>query len=177
MQAEGNYDSGRVQEPELERCPQSKRLRVVNPFCLHGDPGRNASPTGQTRPEYAVMHPCRHESGCYGLSRTVPNDGDPKIACLTRGRGFGSGRAQNGIGANLEQALQNIGLKRVRDDNMSHAKSKEITYQDPRAGEGRNARGRGANARPAPRFGYPTQASEVLTRRICPQFPACPARG
>jgi hypothetical protein len=107
MQAEGNYDSGRVQEPELEHRPQLKRPRLVNAFCLHGDPDRNANPTGQMRPEYAVMHPCRHENGCYSLSRTVPKDGDPEIACLTRGRGFGSGRAQSEIGANLEQAAQN----------------------------------------------------------------------
>jgi hypothetical protein len=65
---------------------------------------------------------------------------------------------ENEIGANLEQALENERTQAVRDDNMGHAKSKEITYQDPHAGEGRNARGCRATACPAPRFGWPTQA-------------------
>jgi hypothetical protein len=109
MQAEGNDDSERVQkqEPELEYCSQSRRTRLVHPFSLHGDPGRVASPSGQIRPEYAVMHPCRHRNGCYGLSRTAPIRGDPETACRTRGRQFGSGRPQNENGANLEQAFQN----------------------------------------------------------------------
>src|ERR1700723_59738 len=116
------------------------------------------------------------------MAVTVSAELCPKMATLKSPASLeGVDSVQAAHKAKLEQTWNRRprmnGLERVRDDNRSKAKSKEITYQNPHAGEGRNARGRGAYARPAPRFGCPTQASEVLTRRICPQFPVCPARG